>query len=181
MIQESDKFTIKEVFSIIKRCQLYGFINSQNPDGNKRIKYLQSKMKRLLLMILSLLFLSHQKSIKPYCSSNCIMYISACYDQTPVGCFACAISIYEMKPNTSLAQPCVLLPQYQIIIDELSNTAMDLSGYSSSRLIPHTCTNYTFSGQYVSTDYLSKNFTGIPFNHYALVVRFNVGFLGIWN
>lgn len=58
---------------------------------------------------------------------------------------------------------------------------MSLFGYSTSSPIPHTCTNYTFSGQYTSADYLSKNFTNIPLNHYALVVRFNVGYLGIWN
>ena len=58
---------------------------------------------------------------------------------------------------------------------------MDLSGYSSSNLNPLTCTNYTFSGEYVSTDYLFKNFTSIPSNHYAIVVRFNVGYMGFWD
>ena len=33
----------------------------------------------------------------------------------------------------------------------------------------------------MSKDYLSKNFTSIPLNHYAMVVRFNVGYMGFWD
>lgn len=57
---------------------------------------------------------------------------------------------------------------------------MSIFGYSTSNPSFLTCNNYTFSGQYVATDYLYKNFTNIPLNHYALVVRFNVAFLGTW-
>jgi len=58
---------------------------------------------------------------------------------------------------------------------------MSLFGYTSSNPTPHTCTNYTFSGQYTANDYISKNFSGIPLNHYALVIRYNVGYLGNWS
>jgi len=59
--------------------------------------------------------------------------------------------------------------------------AMNLFGYSTTNPTPHTCTNYTFSGQYTANDYISKNFSGIPLNHYALVIRYNVGYMGTWN
>jgi hypothetical protein len=57
---------------------------------------------------------------------------------------------------------------------------MSLFGYTTSNPTPKTCSNYTFSGEYSSNDYLYKNFTGIPLNHYALVVRFSVGYIGNW-
>jgi len=58
---------------------------------------------------------------------------------------------------------------------------MSLYGYNSDSLTPVTCTNYTFSGKYTANSYLSKSFTNIPLNHYALVVRFSVGYLGTWS
>ena len=58
---------------------------------------------------------------------------------------------------------------------------MSLFGYTSSSPTPLICTNYTFSGQYTADDYLTKNFTNIPLNHYAVVVRFNVGYMGFWD
>lgn len=58
---------------------------------------------------------------------------------------------------------------------------MSLVGYSSSKANPYVCSIYTFSGKYVNSDYLSKNFTGIGANHYELVIRFNVGYIGTWS
>ena len=139
-------------------------------------------MKAFLLTALVAVLLICQSRAEPYCSSTCVDYTGACFDDTPTGCWACATSIYDLHINSSsTTDPCVILPQTTILADELSNTAMSLFGYDSSSLTPHTCTNYTFSGQYTSTDYLSKNFTGIPLNHYALVVRYNVGYLGTWS
>lgn len=63
---------------------------------------------------------------------------------------------------------------------DLPNVNMTLAGYTSSQLATRTCSNYTFSGQYTNTDFISKNFTNIPLNHYAVVVRFNVGYIGTW-
>ena len=74
---------------------------------------------------------------------------------------------------------CTVLTQTSVLASELPNDpAMSLFGYTSSNPTPLTCSNYTFSGQYISSDYIYKNFTGIPLNHYALVVRFNVGYMG---
>jgi hypothetical protein len=58
---------------------------------------------------------------------------------------------------------------------------MSLIGYTGST--PHTkpCGNMTFSGTYVNTDYIFKNFTNINTEHYELIIRFNVGYFGTWS
>jgi len=116
-----------------------------------------------------------------YCSSTCIDYISACFDETPQGCWVCANHIFNINSNLSSSTPCAPLNQSTILANELSNTAMSLYGYSSSEPTPVTCTNYMFSGQYTANSYLSKTFSNIPLNHYAVVVRFSVGYLGTWS
>jgi hypothetical protein len=58
---------------------------------------------------------------------------------------------------------------------------MALTGYASSSLVPYTCSSYDFSGRYSNTDWISKNFTGIGANHYELVIRFSVGYMGTWS
>lgn len=58
---------------------------------------------------------------------------------------------------------------------------MDLSGYSSSKPGPQTCDVYFLSGQYVAGDYIQKTFTGLPLNHYQVVIRFGIGYIGTWN
>ena len=134
-------------------------------------------------ILVTLLFtLTHAASHNGYCSSTCIEYTGACFDDTPQGCWACADSIYNIQANLFSATPCSLADQTTIVAQELDNSPlMDLTGYTSSTPTPLTCTNYTFSGQYTSTDFLSKNFTGIPLNHHSLVIRFNVGYLGLWD
>jgi len=58
---------------------------------------------------------------------------------------------------------------------------MSLAGYTSSKLSTTTCTNYTLSGEYTNQDFIYKNFTGIPLNHYQLIIRYNVGYIGTWS
>jgi hypothetical protein len=116
-----------------------------------------------------------------YCSSPCIDYTGPCRNETQLGCIVCATSLFAMLPDPSLPFPCALNPQTLLLANELGNDAMSLFGYSTSSPVPLVCNNYTFSGQYAAGDYLFKNFTGIPINHYALVVRFNVGFMGSWS
>lgn len=116
---------------------------------------------------------------EPYCSSTCIDYTGACFDETSQGCWACADHIFNMNIVWGAADPCAIKTQTTVLAKELPNTpSMSLFGYTSSNPTPLTCTNYTFSGQYIASDYIYKNFTGIPLNHYALVVRFNVGYMG---
>lgn len=57
---------------------------------------------------------------------------------------------------------------------------MSLTGYSSSSLIPQQCSNYTLSGHYITHDYIAKNFTNIPPNHYAIIIRFSIVSIGNW-
>ena len=58
---------------------------------------------------------------------------------------------------------------------------MNISGYSTSKPSSLVCGQYSFSGVYTAGDYISKTFTNIPLNHYELVVRFGVGFMGDWD
>jgi hypothetical protein len=76
---------------------------------------------------------------------------------------------------------CEIKAQHQVAFYELRNSGVDLTGYSTSKTTPHTCDVYTLSGQYVAGDFIRKTFTGIPLNHYQVVVRFGVGFMGTWN
>jgi hypothetical protein len=57
---------------------------------------------------------------------------------------------------------------------------MNISTYNTSSNTIKLCGAYNLSGQYIYTDYISKNFTSIPINHYELVVRFGIGFIGTW-
>ena len=57
---------------------------------------------------------------------------------------------------------------------------MDLSGYVATKSGPAICGNYSLSGEYVSGDYIEKTFTGLNTNHYELVVRFGIGYIGVW-
>ena len=58
---------------------------------------------------------------------------------------------------------------------------MDTSTFITTSSSPLTCNNYTFSGEYTANDFISKNYTNMPLNHYQLVIRFNLAFLGTWN
>lgn len=116
-----------------------------------------------------------------YCSSSCIDYVGACFDDTPQGCWVCANKIYNLVSNIGSATPCSLLNQRAIIANQLSNTGMSLAGYTSTKPSTITFTNYTLSGQYTNYDSLYKNFTNIPLNHYALVIRYSVGYIGNWS
>lgn len=71
--------------------------------------------------------------------------------------------------------------QHSVQFYELKNSAMDISTYSTNKPAVQTCAPYKMSGQYVSGDYIQKTFTGIPLNHYQLVIRFGVGHIGTWN
>ena len=137
-------------------------------------------MNRKILILLLLTALT-QTTLNTYCSSTCIDYTGACFDETPQGCWVCADHIYNMISTIGAANPCSVKNQVTVLAKELPNTAMSLFGYTSTNPTPFTCTNYTFSGEYTANDYIYKNFTGIPLNHYALVVRFNVGYIGIWD
>ena len=58
---------------------------------------------------------------------------------------------------------------------------MDVSNYTTTNASPFLCGNYTFSGQYTANDYLFRNLTGISDNHYELIVRYNVAYIGNWS
>ena len=64
---------------------------------------------------------------------------------------------------------------------ELKTNNIDLSGYSTSNPSPINCGGYGLSGQYTAGSYISKTFNNLGLNHYDLVVRFGVGFIGSWN
>lgn len=75
----------------------------------------------------------------------------------------------------------MLKNQHSVQFYELKNSAMDISTYSTNKPAVQSCGLYKMSGQYVSGDYIQKTFTGIPLNHYQLVIRFGVGHIGTWN
>jgi hypothetical protein len=35
-------------------------------------------------------------------------------------------------------------------------------------------------GKYVNTGYIYTNFTSIPTNHYQLIIRFSIAYIGTW-
>jgi hypothetical protein len=137
------------------------------------MSYLPKLAVFLLLLVLP--------AVGHFCSSSCIDYKAACFNETPAGCMVCANSIFNMNANWSSSTPCSLTTQRTLVANDLPNTpGMSLTGFTSSSPTPVTCSNYTFSGRYASSDYLSKNYTALALNHYAVVIRFNVGFVGAW-
>lgn len=56
-----------------------------------------------------------------------------------------------------------------------------MTGYSSSKPTPFLCSTYHLSGQYAAGDFLQKTFTNIPLNHYQLIIRFGIAYLGAWS
>lgn len=44
-----------------------------------------------------------------------------------------------------------------------------------------TCLTYQLSGKYVDKDFIQRNLTKIPTNHYQVVIRFNVAYIGTWS
>lgn len=114
-----------------------------------------------------------------FCSTICADSTSACFGAASTECWACAQNIYYLQKNSS--GDCQTKPQNQIAFFELKNDAMDLTGYSSSKTGPQICDQYSLSGQYVAGDFIQKTFTGLPLNHYQVVVRFGVGYIGSWN
>ena len=66
------------------------------------------------------------------------------------------------------------------MFSELNSNAMSLTGYTTTVATPFVCSNLTFSGQYVNTDFIEKNFTNILTEHYELIIRFGVGYIGTW-
>ena len=58
---------------------------------------------------------------------------------------------------------------------------MDLNGYSTNNPTPASCGDYQLSGQYTADSYIAKTYTGLGTNHYQVVVRFGVGYIGSWD
>lgn len=65
--------------------------------------------------------------------------------------------------------------------DELNPFSMNYDGYSTNSPSPKTCGIYTFSGAYTGHHYINKKFANIPLNHYELVIRFGIGYMGSWD
>lgn len=135
--------------------------------------------KPFILLLITIVFVNQTSSL--FCSTSCMDYKIGCQDETANGCLICANTIYNLNANTSSATPCTLLSQRTIVANDLPNIpSMPLTGFTSSKTTPVTCTNYTFSGQYTNQDYLFKNYTTIALNHYAVVIRFSIGYIGTW-
>ena len=60
---------------------------------------------------------------------------------------------------------------------------MSITGYETSKPETSTCGAYSLSGKYIKNDYISKKFS-IPNtngNHYQLVIKFVVAYIGSWS
>lgn len=117
-------------------------------------------------------------TIDYFCSSICAAQVSACYGPSENECWACAQSLFLLEKNSSGV--CQTKIQHKLSYHELKTSSMDLSGYSTTKPTPQICDAYTLSGQYVAGDYISKTFTNFPLNHYQIIVRFGIGYIGTW-
>lgn len=64
----------------------------------------------VLALLLSLTLPSLSQS---YCSSACIDYTGACFNETPQGCWVCATSVYDM--NVAIGSSCSVLTQTNVL------------------------------------------------------------------
>ena len=139
-----------------------------------------NKLRIILLHLFCLIITSNAANITEiFCSSKCAASTGACFGPAENECYACAQSLFLLQRNSSGV--CQTKSQHQVAFYELRNSAADLSTYSSSKPTAQTCDQYTLSGQYVAGDYLQKTFVGIPRNHYQLLIRVSIGYIGTWN
>ena len=68
-------------------------------------------MIKVALLLLSLLL----PVLSTYCSSTCIEYVDACFDDTPQGCWVCANNVFNMHSNLTSSTPCTQAPQTTIL------------------------------------------------------------------
>lgn len=137
------------------------------------------KFLKVILVVSCMFQIASASNNTTFCASNCVDYIGACFGPGQNDCWACSPSLYLLQRNsTGYCQP---KTQHQISFYELRNSGIDLTGYSTTKHVPQTCGMYSLSGQYVAGNYIQKTFTGLPLNHYQVVVRFGVGFMGTWN
>lgn len=140
---------------------------------------MKQKINNLLNFIFVLFYLASRTVCQdPFCSSVCAGHIGACFGPNYNECWACAASFYLL--HTDANHICQPKAQHQPAFYELKNNAMDISGYQTSKPVTQICSQYTLSGAYVAGDYIQKTFTSIPTNHYQLVLRFGVGYIGTW-
>ena len=66
-------------------------------------------------LIISLILQAYASLHNGYCSSTCIDYTGACFDDTPQGCYVCANTIFNINSNSSSATPCSPADQTTII------------------------------------------------------------------
>ena len=50
-----------------------------------------------------------------YCSSTCIDYTGACFDETPAGCWVCANHIFNFNSDLTSTTHCTPLSQSTVI------------------------------------------------------------------
>lgn len=50
-----------------------------------------------------------------YCSSTCIDYTGACFDETPSGCWVCANHIFNFNSDLSSSTRCTPLSQSTVL------------------------------------------------------------------
>jgi hypothetical protein len=121
----------------------------------------------LLFLLIPLSIHSQPFNNNKFCHSNCISYIGACFDSTPNACFVCANSIFKSKDFTNPYNPCLLKDQRTILFNDLDSTnALSLDGFQTSNSALFNCAAFPFSGRYINSDYIQKNFTGINTEHF---------------
>ena len=126
------------------------------------IPKINSKTLRVVIFIFTIIALSNSQ----FCHGICHDYLGTCFDVTKDSCYVCALSMFKSKEGANLYSDCQPLDQTEILFNELDSQNMDVSTYTTSNPIMNSCTNITLSGQYVNTDYIEKNFTGITDEHY---------------
>jgi hypothetical protein len=68
-----------------------------------------------------------------------------------------------------------------VVAAELLANNMDISTFITTNNTIKVCGIYNMSGGYVDYDWIAKNYTKIPVNHYNLIIRFSVGYIGTWS
>lgn len=134
--------------------------------------------KKLIQILVILLFCQPCQSI--FCSAHCSNYHTSCTTNQLAGCTTCEPTLYVAG--------CTLISNVVLDVSDVSTAITAANGYLSSNFTPISCTNtsvlpnvvYKMPGGFDSLDYLFKNYT-FSVNHYSLIVRFSLGFIGVWS
>jgi hypothetical protein len=143
---------------------------------------------KIIFSFCFLFILTRINSQKIFCSSYCSYSYNDCTGIAQNQCNRCAPSIFISTPGAG--NICTLKTPTALVSRDLpdATSVMNLTTFVVSNSTNQSCVTtsptYLLSGRYIDKDYISKNYTistAPPINHYQVVIRFSIAYVGTWS